>query len=48
MSEIKAPASNLKEIVLFGNIASSVLSLFSVGFLVAIAMLFALCHKAIP
>ena len=40
--ELKAPASNLKEIVLFGSIASFVLSLFSVGFLLAITILFTL------
>ena len=40
--ELKAPASNLKEIVLFGSIASFVLSLFSVGFLFAITIIFTL------
>ena len=40
--ELKAPASNLKEIVLFGSIASFVLSLFSVGFLLAMTILFTL------
>ena len=39
---LKAPASNLKEIVLFGNIATFALSLFSAGILVAITIVFTL------